>query len=101
MGEGLDLIGAEVEVDGADDEMGGVFITWRPAPELSKAVVECTSEGRNDAPIVQLSLSIAMSMRDAIVGILRSSDFDVVPFDDYDMRPPAVHVLHLNVFSLD
>jgi hypothetical protein len=85
--------GAEIEIDHGNDEMGGVFIDWRPATALSGAVMESTMEGHADAPANQLFMAIATSMRDAMIGILHASGFDAVPVDDYALRPPAIHVL--------
>ncbi|MFG3686002.1 hypothetical protein [Micromonospora sp. NPDC047740] len=85
--------GAEIEIDHGNDEMGGVFVDWRPADALTGAVAESTMEGRPDAPAIQLFMAIATSMRDAMIGILHASGFNVVPVDDYAMRPPAIHVL--------
>ena len=87
--------GAEIEIDHGDDEMGGVFVDWRPASALSGAVREATMDGRADAAAIQLFMAIATSMRDAMIGVLSASGFDAVPVDDYAMRPPAIHVLGL------
>ncbi|MER5640664.1 hypothetical protein ABT095_27415 [Kitasatospora sp. NPDC002227] len=85
--------GAEVEVDGAADEAGGVYVNWRPDPKLSEAVMESALAGRTTDPAVRLSEAFSGFMRDAMVGILRESGFAVEPFNDPDMRPPAVRVL--------
>jgi hypothetical protein len=94
-GDSIRPAGAEIEIDHGNDEMGGVFVDWRPATALSGAVMESTMERRADAPAIQLFMAIATSMRDALIGVLRASGFDAVPVDDYAMRPPAIHVLGL------
>lgn len=85
--------GAEIEIDYGNDEMGGVFVDWRPSATLSDAVSASTMEGRADAPDIQVFMAIAISMRDAMIGVLHASGFDAVAVDDYAMRPPAIHVL--------
>ncbi|MEU5722823.1 hypothetical protein ABZ783_13480 [Micromonospora sp. NPDC047738] len=89
----LGWLAPKIEIDHGNDEMGGVFVDWRPADALTGAVAESTMEGRPDAPAIQLFMAIATSMRDAMIGILHASGFNVVPVDDYAMRPPTIHVL--------
>ena len=85
--------GAEIEVDHGNDGMGGVFVDWQPASALSSAVVESTMANRVDDPSIQHFMAIATAMRDAMIVVLRASQFEVVPIDDYALRPPAIHVL--------
>lgn len=84
--------GAEIEIDHGDDEMGGVFVEWRPSAALYGAVADSTMEGRADAPALRLFMTIATALRDALIDVLRASGFDTVPVDDYAMRPPAIRV---------
>jgi hypothetical protein len=88
--------GAEVEIDAANDEAGGVYVTWAPSPELLKAVRDSTMDGRTHDPVVELFLSISLAMRDALMEILRHSGFDVDAVDDYAMGPPRIFVLGSN-----
>src|SRR5690349_15608444 len=75
--------GAEIEIDHGGDEMGGVFVDWRAGEALHSAVQEATMAGRADDPAIRQSMLISMSMRDAMIGVLRASGLNVVPVDDY------------------
>ena len=88
--------GAQVEIDAASDEAGGVYVTWTPSPELSEAVRDSSINGHTDHPTAELFLSITLAMRDALIEILRHSGFRVTTIDDYTMGPPAIFVLGSN-----
>ena len=92
MTEPLGPAGAEVEVDEANDEAGGVFINWRASPDLLQEVAEKTQSGQANAREVKLAESISRHRRDVMVQILKEFGFSVVPFDD-GIRLPAVQVL--------
>lgn len=91
MADAVGSAGAEVEVDAGDDEAGGVFVTWRPDPALSRAVAESVQNRELSAPVIQHSGAIASHMRDAIIGILSSAGFRVDVAND-DMRPMVIRV---------
>ncbi|WP_155367990.1 hypothetical protein [Catellatospora vulcania] len=88
--------GAEIEIDAASDEAGGVYVYWAPSGELSKAVRDNWMAGRTNAPVVELFESISLAMRDALIEIVRRSGFRVLAVDDYAMGPPAIFVLGSN-----
>lgn len=88
--------GAEVEIDAANDEAGGVYVYWRPSTELSQAVHDNWMDGRTHDPVVEIFHSISLAMRDALIEILRHSGFRVLAIDDYAMGPPAIFVLGSN-----
>jgi hypothetical protein len=85
--------GAEISIDYGANEMGGVFVDWRTGAALSNAVMEAAMERRNDDPAIELYMSVKLAMRDAMIKVLEASGFEVNPIDDYDMRPPAIHVI--------
>jgi hypothetical protein len=85
--------GAAVEVDGGNDEAGGVYVWWKPSPELSRTVVDNLTADRTDDPADQLFLSISLAMRDAMMLILRQSGLRVGPVDDFTQAPPGILVL--------
>ncbi|MEU2778443.1 hypothetical protein ABZ646_37595 [Streptomyces sp. NPDC007162] len=91
MADAAGSVGAEVEVDAGDDEAGGVFVTWRPDPALSRAVAESVRNRELSAPVIRHSGAIVSHMRDAIIGILSSAGFRAGVADD-DMRPMVIHV---------
>ena len=88
--------GAEVEIDEAGDEAGGVYVNWTPSPELSKAVRDNWMAGRTNYPVVELFQSISLAMRNALIEVLRHSGFRVLAIDDDAMGPPAIFVLGSN-----
>ena len=84
--------GAEVEVDEANDEAGGVFVNWRASPDLQQEVAEKAKSGQADAREVKLAESISRHVRDVMIQIIKEFGFSVIPFDD-GIRLPAVQVL--------
>ena len=91
--EPLGPAGAEVEVDEANDEAGGVFINWRPSPDLLREVAERTENGQVDAKEIKIAVSISRHIRDAMVGILEEFGFSAIPLDDDSLRLPAIQIL--------
>lgn len=85
--------GAEIEIDHGNDEMGGVFVDWRPGAALVEAVNEATAKGRASDPAIRRFMAITTAMRDAMIGVLRDSGLEVIAVDDYAARPPAVQVV--------
>jgi hypothetical protein len=84
---------AGVEVDGGNDEAGGVYVTWEPSSELVQAVIDSYTAGRTDGPINETYFAITLAMRNALVQILRHSGFRVLAIDDYAVGPPRVFVI--------
>ncbi|MET7399426.1 hypothetical protein ABZS66_38685 [Dactylosporangium sp. NPDC005572] len=79
--------GAEVEIDAGNDEAGGVYVRWTPSPELSKAVRDSLIAGRTHDPVVDLYGSVSLSMRDALIDVLRHSGFRVLAVNDSGGEP--------------
>ncbi len=84
---------AEVQVDGANDEAGGVYVCWVPSSELVEAVIADYTAGRTDGPVNESYFAITLAMRDALLQILQQSGFRVQAIDDYAMGSPGVFVL--------
>jgi hypothetical protein len=84
--------GAQISLDFVEDQMGGVFVTWRPSDTLDGAILSAAEKGLPDDPMLEFSMIIIKYMRDAIFGILQVSGFEVSAIDESDLMPPAVHV---------
>jgi hypothetical protein len=85
--------GAEVEVDEANDEAGGVIVNWRASPDLLREVAERTENGQVDAREIKIAVSISRHIRDAMVQILEEFGFSAVPLDDDSSHMPAIQIL--------
>jgi hypothetical protein len=83
--------GAGIILDFGADESGGVFIIWRPSETLIDVVVAGSRKGPTDDPAFDLSVTIRRFMREAMIGILQASGFEVTAVDS-DMMPPAIRV---------
>ncbi|MFJ5952436.1 hypothetical protein [Streptomyces noursei] len=83
--------GAHIEVDLGDDAAGGVFVNWETHPDLSQAACESVRNGQLQAPAIRHSGTVALHMRDAIIGILVSAGLQAEVEAD-DMRPLTVRV---------
>jgi hypothetical protein len=84
--------GVTAEVDLGDDEVGGVYLTWRPDGRLVDEAALAVLHGRRDDPVISRSADFRAAMRGAILSILVSSGFRVEESPD-DVNPLAVRVL--------
>jgi hypothetical protein len=91
--EPLGPAGAQVEVDEANDEAGGVLINWRASPDLLREVAEKTENGQVDAREIKIAVSISRHVRDAMIQVLEEFGFSAIPLDDDSSHLPAVQIL--------
>jgi hypothetical protein len=83
--------GAKIEVDTADYDTGGVYITWSLSQELTEEISGYLLSKDYSHPRIQYSGNIRIAMRDAIITILQSAGFSAGPAED-DIRALAVRV---------
>ncbi|MEU7592771.1 hypothetical protein AB0B79_07005 [Streptomyces sp. NPDC039022] len=83
--------GAEVEVDLGDDAAGGVYVTWKTHPTLTRTALEKVQSGQLQAREIRHSGAVGRYMQDAMIHILASAGLQAEAAED-DMRPTAVRV---------
>ncbi|MGW4244328.1 hypothetical protein [Nocardia sp. NPDC004722] len=90
--EGDDRAGAAVGVDPGNDSLGGVFIDWRPDPELTAAVVAAAWDGDPEFTAARRSNEIGDAMSTAITAILRTAGLHAEAGAN-DLDPQTVYVV--------
>ncbi|WP_129837962.1 hypothetical protein [Streptomyces sp. RFCAC02] len=84
-------VGAEVRIDPAPDDIGGVYVGWRSHPALSARIREVMLSGDVTDPVVRRAGEVSRAMLEAIGRILAAGGFTVGPSRN-DMSPQTLHV---------
>ena len=84
--------GALIEVDTVDDEVGGIYVSWRAPQDFRSVVQRYLLAGEPHHEVVEQGKRINRAMHEAIIATLISAGFSVKESED-DMRPLSVVVL--------
>lgn len=83
--------GAEVDVDLANDALGGVYVTWKATPRLRDCARHALAQQQLDAPVIGYSHAIGVAMAKAIAAVLAAAGYTVEDSRD-EYNPDAVFV---------
>jgi len=84
--------GAKLEIDTGDYDTGGVYVDWKPHPQISEAVIQLAQAGDFENPIINKSATIKAAALEAILTVLKAANFNA-EMSEEEMRPLSIKIL--------